>query len=158
MFNTTTRRIRRRRCFSLRHISHAHLFSISFLRRRRRISFFFGQTVLSFFSSASVRQIREKFLKNETKEEEKKNGHLHKKALRVSSKSALCTREKKRRKKEEHKERDSIASILFSSSRSLSLSLSLSSAFVNVARHTFIFPGKISNFKKRTKHVRNAKE
>jgi len=61
--------------------------------------FFFGQTVV-FFKRISIRQIREKILKNERhKEEEKKrtSSHLHKKALRVSSKSALCrTREKKR--------------------------------------------------------------
>jgi hypothetical protein len=97
------------------------------LRRRRRISFFFGQTVLSFFSSASVRQIREKFLKNETKEEEKKNGHLHKKALRVSSKSALCTREKKRsiKRKTNVKKNEIVSRAFFSRRVAFSFSLSL---------------------------------
>ena len=78
----------------------------------------------------TVRQIREKILKNETKEEKKKNfiSHLHKKALRrVSSKSAPCAREKKRsiKRKTDVKKNEIVSRAFFSRRRVLFLSLSL---------------------------------
>jgi hypothetical protein len=104
--------------------------------------FFFWSNCRFFQAHQTCQTDSRKNFKNETKEEEEKKNFIASPQRRGVRKKNI---------------KNEIVSRAFFSRRRV-LSLSLSSAFVNVARHTFIFPGKISNFKKRTKHVRNAKE
>ena len=117
-------------------ISHSHLLNIFFEEEE---NFFFEKN----------------FFKRDTKKKKKNASHLHKKA-RVSSK-ALCLRTKRRGVRKKNIKNEIVLRAFFSCRRVLFLSLSLF-CFCEHCTHILVFPGKISNFKKRTKHVRNAKE
>jgi hypothetical protein len=72
LFNTTTRRIRRRRCFSLRHISHAHLFfDIFFEEEEANFFFFWSNCFVVFFKRISQTDSRKIFKKRDQRRRKK---------------------------------------------------------------------------------------